>query len=82
MDSRTQHTGQSWILYGDGKGGFRTPLLARGQGWHDSKIADLDGDGDLDILQHPYAWNAPRIDVWLQSGTGQVRSWTPKVAPR
>jgi sugar phosphate isomerase/epimerase len=71
----------AWILYGDGKGAFRTTLLARGQGWHDSKIADLDGDGDLDILQHPYAWDAPRIDVWLQNGTGQVRSWKPKVAP-
>src|SRR5580704_19418531 len=70
----------AWILYGDGKGAFRTTLLARGQGWHDSKIADLDGDGDLDILQHPYAWDAPRIDVWLQGGTGQVRAWTPKVA--
>ena len=71
----------AWILYGDGKGGFRTTLLAKGQGWHDSKIADLDGDGDLDILQHPYAWDAPRIDVWLQDGTGPVRAWKPKVAP-
>ena len=71
----------AWILYGDGKGAFRTTLLDTGQGWHDSKIADLDGDGDLDILQHPYAWDAPRIDVWLQGGTGQVRPWKPKVAP-
>ena len=70
----------AWILYGDGKGGFRTTLLARGQGWHDSKIADLDGDGDLDILHHPYAWDAPRIDVWLQNGVGPVKRWTPKRA--
>jgi sugar phosphate isomerase/epimerase len=71
----------AWILYGDGKGGFRTTLLASGQGWHDSRIADLDGDGDLDILHHPYAWDAPRIDVWLQNGTGKLRLWTPKTAP-
>jgi Xylose isomerase-like TIM barrel/FG-GAP-like repeat/FG-GAP repeat len=70
----------AWILYGDGKGGFRTTLLAKGQGWHDSKIADVDGDGDLDIVQHPYAWDAPRVDVWLQGGTGDVRDWKPKVA--
>ena len=70
----------AWILYGDGRGAFRTTLLAKGQGWHDSKIADLDGDGDLDILEHPYAWDAPRIDVWLQNGTGNVRAWKPKVA--
>jgi sugar phosphate isomerase/epimerase len=71
----------AWILYGDGQGAFRTTLLAKGQGWHDSKIADLDGEGDLDILQHPYAWDAPRIDVWLQNGTGPVHPWKPKVAP-
>ena len=63
------------------RGTFRTTLLAKGQGWHDSKIADLDGEGDLDILQHPYAWDAPRIDVWLQNGTGPVHPWKPKVAP-
>ncbi len=71
----------AWILYGDGHGNFRTTLLAQGQGWHDSKIADLDGDGDLDILHHSYAWDAPRIDVWLQNGSGHVRPWKPKVAP-
>ena len=71
----------AWILYGDGHGLFRTTLLDHGQGWHDSQVADVDGDGDLDIIQHPYAWDAPRIDVWLQGGTGAVRSWKPKVAP-
>ncbi len=59
----------AWILYGDGKGGFRTTVLVKGQGWHDSRIADVDGDGDFDIIHHPYAWDAPRIDVWLQNGT-------------
>jgi sugar phosphate isomerase/epimerase len=71
----------AWILYGDGAGNFKTILLAKGEGWHDSKIADLDGDEDLDILQHPYAWDASRIDVWLQNGTGLVRTWTPRLAP-
>jgi len=28
--------------------------------------ADLNGDGRLDILDKPYNWNAPRVDVWLQ----------------
>lgn len=70
----------AWILYGDGKGDFRPELLAKGEGWHDSKLADLDGDGDLDVLQHPYAWDAPRIDVWLNNGTGAVRPWRPRVA--
>jgi hypothetical protein len=28
-------------------------------------VADLDGDGDLDILDKPYNWEAPRVDIWL-----------------
>jgi sugar phosphate isomerase/epimerase len=77
----------AWILYGDGKGNFRTTVLDHGEGWHDGKIADFDGDGDLDLLQKPYAWDAPRVDVWLNKGTGAVRPWkqgmasTYKVAP-
>lgn len=68
----------AWILYGDGKGGFRTTVLDSHEGWHDGKLADFDGDGDLDVLQKPYAWDAPRVDLWLNHGTGKVRSWTPR----
>src|SRR6185437_15665186 len=71
----------SWILYGDGKGGFNTSVLDEHEGWHDSKLADADGDGDLDVVQKPYTWDAPRIDVWLNHGTGNVRTWIPKQAP-
>ena len=71
----------AWILYGNGDGTFRTTLLDEGEGWHDGKFADFDGDGDLDLLQTPYAWSAPRVDVWLNSGTGVVRSWKAETAP-
>lgn len=57
----------AWIFYGDGKGGFRRTELVRGMGFHEGKLADLDGDGRLDILHKPYTWEAPRVDVWLQS---------------
>ena len=70
----------AWILYGDGKGGFTTNVLDQHEGWHDGKLADFDGDGDLDVLQKPYAWDAPRVDLWLNNGTGKVRQWTPKNA--
>lgn len=63
----------AWILYGDGKGNFRTTVLATGDGWHEGRLADLDGDGDLDILNKPYTWDAPRVDVWLNNGTGTRR---------
>ena len=61
---------QAWIFYGDGQGRFRDTVLATGHGFHEGKLADLDGDGDLDILNKPYTWEAPRIDVWLNNGTG------------
>lgn len=55
----------AWILYGNGKGEFRIEELVRGHDWHEGRLADLDGDGDLDVLNKPYTWNAPRVDVWL-----------------
>ncbi|HVY71306.1 MAG TPA: sugar phosphate isomerase/epimerase, partial [Verrucomicrobiae bacterium] len=61
---------EAWIFYGDGKGNFRKTTLATGHGFHEGKLADLDGDGDLDILNKPYNWEAPRVDVWLNNGAG------------
>jgi hypothetical protein len=60
----------AWILYGDGHGNFRKSELVVGQGWHEARLADLDGDGDLDLLNKPYTWDTPRVDVWLNNGTG------------
>ena len=59
------------ILLGDGMGNFPDEILiSKGIDLHESEIADLDGDGDLDILGKPYDGNAPRLDIWLQNGTG------------
>jgi hypothetical protein len=60
----------AWIFYGDGQGNFRKTVFAAGIGFHEARVADLDGDGRLDILDKPYTWDAPRIDVWLQVPTG------------
>ncbi len=59
----------AWILYGDGQGNFHTEQLSVGIGNHDSRVADVDGDGRLDIVTKPYTWDAPRVDVWLNQGT-------------
>jgi hypothetical protein len=68
----------AFILFGDGRGNFRTVQIDHGEGWHDGKIADFDGDGDMDLLQKPYAWSAPRLDLWLNDGTGKATRPTSK----
>jgi len=55
----------AWVFYGDGKGNFQTTEVSEGIGYHESRVADLDGDGRLDILDKPYNWDTPRIDMWL-----------------
>ena len=54
-----------WLFLGDGRGNFARQVVATGYGNHESKVADLDGDGDLDILGKPYNWETPRVDIWL-----------------
>lgn len=60
---------EAWIFYGDGRGNFRKTILVIGNGFHEGRAADLDGDGDIDILNKPYNWNAPRIDLWINDGS-------------
>jgi hypothetical protein len=56
----------AWIFYGDGQGHFRKTVFAEGIDFHEARVADLNGDGRLDVLDKPYTWEAPRVDVWLQ----------------
>jgi hypothetical protein len=57
---------RAWIFFGDGRGHFRQTQFAQGMGFHEARVADLDGDGLLDIVSKPYNWETPRVDVWLQ----------------
>ena len=59
---------RQWILYGDGKGNFRAEIISVGICNHESRLADINGDGWLDIVGKPYTWQAPRLDVWFNLG--------------
>jgi FG-GAP-like repeat len=59
---------KTWIFFGDGEGNFTPTVISTGYGNHESKVGDLDGDGNMDILSKPYNWETPRIDVWLNKG--------------
>lgn len=54
-----------FVWHGDGNGGFRETVVSEGLGIHEGQVADLNGDGRLDILQKPYHHHAPRVDVLL-----------------
>ena len=60
------------IFFGDGNGNFTMQEVASGIGNHESRLGDLDGDGDLDILTKPFNWDTPRVDVWLNNGTSRT----------
>ena len=64
--SGDDHPGsRMWIFLGDGAGHFTQTVVASGSDNHETKAADLDGDGDVDILGKPYSWETPRLDIWL-----------------
>ena len=68
---------KAWIFYGDGRGTFRKTLISRGVGFHESKLGDVDGDGDLDIVAKPFRLGTPAVELLLQAGTGPVRKPFP-----
>lgn len=67
------------ILYGDGNGNMTTTVVKSGLDVHEGKMADLDGDGDFDILAKPYNFETPNIAVLLQEGGASAPTSTPVV---
>jgi hypothetical protein len=65
---------RTYIWYGDGSGSFKETVASHGQGIHEGKLGDFDGDGDTDILMKPYNHKTPRVDVLLNCGGSIVDS--------
>ncbi|MDR3632302.1 MAG: VCBS repeat-containing protein [Isosphaeraceae bacterium] len=83
LAERPDHpSARMWIFYGDGHGQFHQSLIATGIDNHESRVADLDGDGDLDIVSKPYNSDTPRLDIWLNGGTGTRKNSCPDRRPR
>jgi hypothetical protein len=58
---------KTWVFYGDGAGNFTTDVVATGLGNHESRVGDLDGDGDPDLLVKPFTWDTPRVDILINN---------------
>lgn len=46
-------------------GNFAKTELATGFDFHEARVAGVNGDDRLDIVNEPFVWETPRIDVWL-----------------
>ena len=64
------------VLYGDGTGAFLdVTIVAVGIDNHESLLADLDADGDLDILGKPFIDGTPAINIWRNDGLSPFDNW-------
>lgn len=53
------------MFYGDGTGQFLRQSITTGIDNHESKLADVDGDGFLDIVGKPWSKGTPGIHLWV-----------------
>jgi hypothetical protein len=57
-----------YLFLGDGKGNFKQMEVATGYDSHESKVADLDGNGTFDLLIKPYNYLTPDLNILLNMG--------------
>ncbi|NOX29904.1 MAG: VCBS repeat-containing protein, partial [Actinobacteria bacterium] len=64
------------LFVNNGDGTFTAEVLARGLDNHESRFADIDGDGDTDIVGKPFDWFTPRLDIWENNdGSALAVDW-------
>ena len=83
-DDSAKQEARAVIFYGDGTGSFEPELLSRGLDHHESAFADVDGDGDADLIRKSFNVGAPfpGLDVMLNptvSPNPRLAQWTKHV---
>ncbi len=59
VDDSGKQEARAVIFYGDGTGSFAPDVLSRGLDHHESALADVDGDGDADLIRKSFNVGAP-----------------------
>lgn len=70
---------RAWIIQSDGAANFTPNLLSEGIEFHETRLIDIDADGDLDIVNAPLTWQAPRWDIWVNESTPPPRPIEPRI---
>jgi hypothetical protein len=75
------HFGGVQTLLSDGRGGFTEKILRREDGYVGAQLADIDGDGHLDLILAGY--KTAGLEVYLGNGTGswELRTTLPDPRP-
>ncbi|MEL6894306.1 MAG: FG-GAP-like repeat-containing protein, partial [Actinomycetota bacterium] len=64
------------VHFGDGQGGFVRNTVDVGFDNHESRLGDIDGDGDLDIVGKPFNVGSPGVNLWLNEGIDPFARWS------
>lgn len=71
---------RSRIFCNQGGGVFAPSTISVGLCNHESRLADVDGDGKLDLVGKPYMAGAPGLNVWLQQSEALGTAFAPTAA--
>jgi hypothetical protein len=73
------HFGRVQTLLSDGKGGFTDTVIRRDDGYVSAQLADVNGDGELDLILVGYA--KVGIEIYLGDGKGNWKLHTTLPTP-